>query len=174
MELEEIRERLTRLDADKQIDIVKNYRQYGYSNEIRDYVIELLDQKGITRSDLQLTGNMENSSYNYVEEIYFSYRKNSILALTLYCCLIVWRFVLPWMNASFSEIFMLIVGSALLIFYLVCLFRSFQDQSEFYKATGDPYGSDGALVYLAIGLPFYFVMYFFFLNQMKERLKTFS
>jgi hypothetical protein len=174
MELAEIRDRLTKLDADKQIDIVKNYRQYGYSNEIRDYVIYLLDKKGITTTDLQLTGNLENSSYNYAEDIYMSYRKNSILALILYSALVIWRFVLPWMNASFSEISMLIVGSGLLIFYLVCLYRSFQDQSEFYKATGDRYGSDGALVYLLLGFPLYIIMYFFFQSQMKEKLKTFS
>jgi hypothetical protein len=28
------------------------------------------------------------------------------------------------------------------------------------------------LVYLLFGLPFYFVMYFVFQNQMKERMKT--
>ena len=37
---------LKRLDNDKLIDVVKNYKRYGYGAEIRDYAIKLLEERG--------------------------------------------------------------------------------------------------------------------------------
>ena len=53
-------EKLKSLDNDKLIDVVKNYRQYGYSNELRTAAIEILDSRGIDQEKLKLTGNFDN------------------------------------------------------------------------------------------------------------------
>lgn len=37
---------LKRFDNDKLIDVVKNYKRYGYDDEIRDYAINLLEERG--------------------------------------------------------------------------------------------------------------------------------
>ena len=37
---------LKRFDNDKLIDVVKNYKRYGYDDEIRDYAIRLLEERG--------------------------------------------------------------------------------------------------------------------------------
>ena len=44
-------ERLKKLDTDKLIDVVKNYRQYGYEENLRNSAISLLEERGITTVD---------------------------------------------------------------------------------------------------------------------------
>jgi hypothetical protein len=45
------------------------------------------------------------------------------------------------------------------------------NQNQFYKAINKDYGTEGALLYLFLGMPFYIFMYFYFRNQMKEKMK---
>lgn len=44
---------LNKFDNDKLIDVVKNYKRYGYDDELRDYAINLLGERGWNREDLQ-------------------------------------------------------------------------------------------------------------------------
>ena len=37
---------LNKFDNDKLIDVVKNYKRYGYDDEIRDHAIKLLVERG--------------------------------------------------------------------------------------------------------------------------------
>ena len=37
---------LNKFDNDKLIDVVKNYKRYGYDDELRDYAINLLGERG--------------------------------------------------------------------------------------------------------------------------------
>jgi 4-amino-4-deoxy-L-arabinose transferase-like glycosyltransferase len=62
----------------------------------------------------------------------------------------------------------LVWAAALL--YVYFLFRSFMDHQQFYRLTGDEYGTSGALIYFFVGMPLYIVMFFFFRNQMKDRM----
>ena len=36
---------LNKFDNDKLIDVVKNYKRYGYDDELRDYAINLLGER---------------------------------------------------------------------------------------------------------------------------------
>ena len=47
---------LKRFDNDKLIDVVKNYKRYGYDDEIRDYAINLLKERGWSVEDLKTFG----------------------------------------------------------------------------------------------------------------------
>lgn len=47
---------LKRFDNDKLIDVVKNYKRYGYDDEIRDYAINLLEERGWSVEDLKTFG----------------------------------------------------------------------------------------------------------------------
>lgn len=173
MELFEIKDRLERLDSNKLIDVVKNYRQYGYNDEIRNYALTLLEQRGITKTDLQLTGNFENAKYDYVNHVFNSFKRNSKLAFVFYVVLFSARFILPQLLKRSEGVTTLILVAFILSFvaYFIFLLLSFLDQSKFYKLVGDDYGTDGALVYLIVGMPFYVFMYFVFQRQMDERLK---
>ncbi len=169
MELSEIQTRLQALDSNKLIDIVRNYRQYGYSDDVRSFALSLLEAQGITREDLHLTGNLENRRFDRVSEILDVYKRQSNIAFVFYGLFLVFWFVSTYLT-SVSNVVNL-GGWICLIAYFIYLFKSFQSQSEFYKLTGEEYGSEGALVYVFLGMPFYIFMYFVFHNQMKERLK---
>ena len=169
MESTDIKEKLSKLDRSKLTDIVKNYRQYGYSDDVRAYTIKLLEQHGISQEDLRLTGNLENTTYTYANDILSSYKRNSLIAFVSYCFTIVikgltiYHFVTP----TYMTSILLIVST---IVYLIFLLMSFFNQNEFYKLTGSDYGSEGILLYLFLGMPLYIFMYFVFRNQMKERM----
>lgn len=45
----ELKNKISSLSVDKLEDIVKNYRQYGYSDEIRNYCIEILTKRGVSQ-----------------------------------------------------------------------------------------------------------------------------
>ena len=174
MELLDIKERLASLDSDKLIDVVKNYRQYGYNDEIRNYALVLLEERGITKTDLQLTGNLENANYDYISQVFSSFKRMSNLAFLFYGLIIIIKFILPHIlkNPVDSIPFLSVLFILSIVAYLIFLILSFIYQSKFYKLAGDDYGSDGALVYLIVGMPFYIVMYFVFQAQMNEKVKT--
>ena len=166
-----LKSRLAKLDSSKLIEIVKNYRQYGYSKEIRAYAIDLLEKQGITIEDLRLTGNLENAKYTYANELYLAFRQNSLLSLIFYCLSIILK------AASTFHFISLGSGTLFLFIFLVVLFfffliRSFIKQNDFYKLIGSDLGSEGALIYLLFGMPFYMVMYFVFQSQMKEKMSS--
>ena len=173
MDAAELHERIKKLDVNKLIDIVKNYRQYGYNEDARNYALSLLEKQGISKTDLQLTGNFENTSFNYANDLLEAFRKNSKLAFVFYVASIILKIISVWFSpqSGFGNtvLFIALILSAVL--YLIFLIRSFFNQSEFYKTTGEDFGTDGALVYLLLGMPFYFFMYFVFQKQMNERLQ---
>jgi hypothetical protein len=73
-------ERLKKLDTDKLMDVVKNYRQYGYDEGFRNSAISILADRGISQEQLELTGNFVNRNYDFANEIYKSFSKNSKIA----------------------------------------------------------------------------------------------
>ena len=164
-----IKERLAKLDTSKLIDIVKNHKQYGYPDEVRTYAITLLEQQGISMEDLRLTGNLENTTYNYANDLFSSYNRNSIIAFITYCLAILIKGLLVYRLISSSDTTSIILIASVVV-YLIFLIRSFLNQNDFYKLTGGDFGSEGILIYLFAGMPLYIFMYFIFRNQMKERM----
>lgn len=75
--------RLKNLSDGKLIDVVKNYRQYGYDENMRTSALSLLENRGITKKQLELTGNLENKNYDYAGRLYNANKKNSKIAFLL-------------------------------------------------------------------------------------------
>ena len=46
---------LNKFDNDKLIDIVKNYKRYGYNDALRNYVINLLEERGWSLSLIHIS-----------------------------------------------------------------------------------------------------------------------
>ena len=66
---------LNKFDNDKLIDVVKNYKRYGYDDELRDYAINLLGERGWSREDLQQFGYLTNYDYDvYLIFLILAYR----------------------------------------------------------------------------------------------------
>jgi hypothetical protein len=166
-------ERLNNFENLKLIDIVKNYRQYGYDNKLREKAISILNERGITKEQLQLTGDFENKNYDLAKDIYNSFCKNSKIAFILYAILLLTNILTPiiaYSSDSFGLI-VLIINWISLIFFIIFFIKSFINQNQFFKMLNQDYGTEGALIYLFLGMPFYLFMYFYFRNQMKNKVK---
>jgi hypothetical protein len=174
MESSEFQNRLKGLDNDKLIDVVKNYRQYGYADDIRSSALTILHDRGINKDDLQLTGNYENRTYDHANDIFSSFKRNSKIAFIFYGLLILIKFVAPHtgINSNSFNAFTFFGFIFCFVIYLLFILRSFLNQSEFYKLSGGEFGSEGAFMYLFFGMPFYVVMYFVFQKQMKEKMAS--
>jgi len=169
----EYSERLKNLDDKKLIDVVKNYRQYGYDENMRATAISILDTRGITKEQLEITGNFDNKTYDYATEFYNSFSKNSKIAFILFVFILMTSFLIPIIAVS-SETMATLISLAywiILIVYFVFLIKSFLDQNRFYKTLNQDYGTEGALMYFFLGMPFYIFMYFYFRKQMKEKMR---
>lgn len=166
-------ERLNNLDNDKLIDVVKNYRQHGYDNKIREAAILILNERGIAKEQLQLNGKFENETYNYTKELYNSFRRNSKTAFILYSILIITNILVSFINTN-SELIIaiaLIINCSTLISYLFFLLKSFINQNQFYKTIDKDFEIEGALIYFFFGMPFYIFIYLYFKKQMKDKMK---
>ena len=167
-----ISERLNSLEDHKLIDVVKNYRQYGYSDEIRNEALSILEGRGIDEFELRLKGNFQNTTYEQARDYYRDYERNSKIAFGFYLYIIFGNILLSVLLPAWGsvDIFLSIVSIITLVGYLIFILLSFMNQSDFYKAIGKTYGAEGALIYFLVGMPFYIFMYFYFRKQMKEQL----
>lgn len=166
-------ERLKNLNDSKLIDVVKNYRQYGYDEGLRNTAITILEERGIDKEFLQMTHNYKNRTYDFAQDYYMSYRRNSKIAFILYGLLIAHIFLSFFWAISFEAftVLYIIIYISFLIAYIVFLIKSFIDYSQFYKAVDKSYGSEAIIVFCVLGLPFYVFTYFYFRNKMNEQMK---
>ena len=131
---------LNKFDNDKLIDIVKNYKRYGYNDALRNYVINLLEERGWSREDLQRFGYLTNNNYDEAEKQYKAYKRNSLIGI---CTLV------------FS-------GGILIIVYLIFLIMAYRNVARFYKALGR--NEDETALFNALGV----LAYFHLKEKMKE------
>lgn len=165
-------ERLKKLDDNKLIDIVKNYRQYGYHENMRKTAISILTDRGIDEEQLKLTGQFENQTYQSADQHFQSFKKNSTTAFTLYILTVLVLFVFPWIISGLEfGLTLLILAVIFGIGYIIYLLKSFTNQDSFYKVVGAKDDSEGALLYFLLGMPLYVLMFFYFNNRMKEQMK---
>ena len=163
--------RLKSLSNEHLIDIVKNYRQYGFDELYRKNSIAILEERGIDRQTLELTGNFQNKNYDYAMDIFRLYKRNSLLAFIL--SILVWIQIIgiPILYSAPDILKILLVILIIsVIAYFFFLIKSFFNQIEFNRITGKDNSMDMAMMYLFLGAPFYFILYGYFNNLMKEQL----
>ena len=135
---------LKRLDNDKLIDVVKNYKRYGYDAEIRDYAIKLLEERGWSIEDLKTFGYWENSNYEEALMQYKAYCRNSLIAV---CVLILSLCMLAPI-------------------YLVFVFMAYRNVCKFYQALGRKEEAT-----FSFDLCWHVFLFFYLKEKMKEELK---
>ncbi|MBL4753047.1 MAG: hypothetical protein JKY52_05520 [Flavobacteriales bacterium] len=164
--------RLKALSTKKLMDVVKNYRQYGYDDQLRNTALALLEGRGIDKEYLELTGNFENHTYGLAKEFYTAFIRNSKIAFILYGLLLVTLFLVPILTSlsQFPPLLQAIMLWGFVIAYVFFLVISFINQIQFFKAIGKDNGAEGALVFFLMGMPFYALLYFYFRRQMKEQM----
>ena len=171
-----ISERLNSLEDHKLMDVVKNYRQYGYSDRIRNEALSILESRGVDEFELRLKGNLQNSTYDQAIGYYHDFERNSKIAFGLYLYMIFGNILMSFFLANWesADLILPIISVIVLISYLLFILLSFINQSNFYKSIEKTHREEGALVYFLVGMPFYIFMYFYFRKQMKEQLNLVS
>tara|TARA_B100000809_G_scaffold261328_1_gene310001 strand:+ start:85 stop:609 length:525 start_codon:yes stop_codon:yes gene_type:complete len=165
--------KLESFDNGKLIDIVKNYKQYGYDNDLRSIALGILEKRGINKDQLELSGNFENHSYESAKGKYKLFSRNSKIAFILYGIVLISNILVSVFarNSELLASIILIINWISIILYFVFLIKSFINQNDFYKEIGKKNDSNNILIYVFLGLPFYVFTYFYFRNQMNEELK---
>jgi len=164
---------LKTLSDNKLIDIVKNFKQYGYDENIRTNAISILEEKGININDLKLTGNFENQKFNDANSYYNSFFKNSKIAFMFYCIIIALNLIEFSISEESTSILTLILITwwVSIILYFTFLIKSFLDHNEIYKLIGNEYKTSSTTMYYLFGAPFYFITYFIFKKQIYNEMK---
>lgn len=157
----EDRARLERLSVSRLVDVVKNYRQYGYDENTRTVALEILNGRGVSVEQLELTGNMENRTYGEAERVRRSYVRNSRTALVLYCISFIAGVYLP-------DIFGVLAGVGIFAVFAIYFVRSLIDYNNFCKLVGRTVQPLGILAFLVGGLVGYVLFFFVYDRSMKK------
>lgn len=164
-------EKLKNFNDKKLIDVVKNYRQFGYDDETREAAIEILESRGIDKESLKIRGDFENKSYDDAIKYFKSYDNYSKNALILYIIMIVSKILshgLPDSNNLLITVLVIIFWGTL-IGFLICFIKAFISQSKYFDLIGkDDYGLNANL-YFIIGPFIFLIMFFIFRNQIKKQ-----
>jgi hypothetical protein len=167
----EIHERLKSFDDHKLIDIVKNYRQYGYTDEIRNTAINILVSRGIDLDALKLRGDFINTTFDDAKQEFKFFESSSKFAFVLYGLMIILRILVSIVskNESLLIIVEILFGFSV-VGYLIFLFKSFNSQSRYYKLIGKNESQLGPGVYFTVGLLIYAIMFFVFRKRMRTEM----
>lgn len=167
--MSEIQNKLNSLSNSKLIDVVKQYKQFGYPEEYKTEALKLLEQRGVSIEDLKLTGAFQNHQYERAQEYYNLFSKYSLITFLLNISVFVSLFVLPYfidntINFTFAWI-------AIIIVYIAFLIQTFIVQSKFYKHIRKK-SEDGAFLLAVVGVLFYFILHFYFRKRMKNQMNS--
>ncbi|MCT4645381.1 MAG: hypothetical protein N4A74_10385 [Carboxylicivirga sp.] len=165
---------LKTLDNTKLMDVIKNYKQHGYDETIRQMAIDILQQRGISVDDLKLSGNFENQQFKEAETCYKSFYQNSLTALACYLLLFISNIALSSVSFESQTGYTLGIVLSLLsiLLYFIFLIRSFLDHNRLYKLIGNEYKTSSITIYYLLGAPFYVLFYFISKKQIYNEMKT--
>ncbi len=155
-------ERLRRLSDSRLIDVVKNYRQYGYDDKIRNHAIEILESRGHSMESLKMRGDFRNKAYDEAEICFKSFEKQSKLAFLFYGILLI------MVAIGLDLLITSIIGGVSLIAFIVTLIQSFISHLRYYKLIGKESNYLSPRLYFTLGIFCYIILYFILRKQMKE------
>lgn len=167
----DINEKLKSFNENKLIDIVKNYRQYGYSDDIRNTAITILESRGIDLEILKLRGDLVNKKFDEAKQEFESFEGSSKIAFVLYVLMLVSSaLVYVGSRNELSQIIFVILSWVFCIGFFIFLIKSFINQSRYYGLIGKKESQLNPILYLFVGSITYAVMYFIFRKQMRSEM----
>ncbi len=154
------------------VDIVNNYRQYNYIPAHRNTALSLLKSRGVSEQELKISGKISNNKLDEALRLKGLFEENSKLAFILYTIALLLSLggkILA--NNGFSGIGngVFVLGILIQILFFFALFKSFADHTNLYKHLGKDNSINSAL-FILLGLPLYFVNYFFQKKKIKRDL----
>jgi len=158
-------------------DILKNYRQYNYSEDVRLAALHELKLKGYDEVQLKVAGEFENSTYSNAKVAYEGFVKNSKRALLFYI-LSLSSIVFVIATAATGSPALGYIKTALfyakpllIIIFIIFGARAILNQSKFISIIGKKKDTGIWLILLLFGMLFYVLVHFSFKKRMKEQLE---
>ena len=159
-------------------DILKNYRQYNYSEDIRLAALRELKEKGYSELQLKMTGDFDNTTYTEAENNYQDFLKNSKKALLFYGITLLIFIGILVLNVTdifhISSVNLIVnIGKIILIigFYFFGI-KAVLNQIKFYKSIGKKHEELSIwILVLLFGLLFYLFIHLISNKKMKEELE---
>ena len=165
---------LQKLDDNKLISIVKDYRNYDYTVEHKNTAISVLVSRGITRKELKMAGHLNNDFFEEATTLRNDYVEDSKLAFILYAIGLILilggRVLINNKIAAVGNI-LFIVGIIAFLIFIFALSKSFSKHSNLYKHL-EKNNSINGILFSVFGLPLYFIFYFIQKKQIKKDLDT--
>ena len=161
-------EKLNGFENEVLIKIVKDAKQFGYTDDYRNKALQILESRNITQEELLLNNNLYNVDFNKVEALSKQYKSYSNLTLVAYLILLGIS-LLGKPEAVIAVILTLII--AVVFYYL--LFKSQQLLDEIGTIADKKVDINLYLV-VAAGFPFFILFYFYNRSYLKEVVSQFN
>lgn len=161
-------EKLNSYENEVLIKIVKDAKQYGYTDEYRNKALKILESRNITQEELLLNNNLFNVDYNKVEELLKQYKIFSRITFFVYLIML----GISFLGKPETIVSIIIVMVIAVIFYLA-LFKSQQLLDEIGTIMDKKVDLNLYLV-VAAGFPFYILFYFYNRSYLKEVISEYT
>ena len=161
-------EKLNSYENEVLIKIVKDAKQYGYTDEYRNKALKVLESRNISQEELLLNNNLYNVDYNKVEELHKQYKIFSRITLFVYLIMLGISFI----GKPETIVSIIIVMVIAVIFYSV-LFKSQQLLDEIGTIMDKKVDLNLYLV-IAAGFPFFILFYFYNRSYLKEVISEYT
>lgn len=152
--------KLNSFNEESLISVVKNYKQFSYSNEFRIKALKILEQKGISQEQLLESNNLYNLKYLKLVSYSDLYKKQTLLAL-------IFNLLSYTVIINLTNLLVLIFGfiSVILMYYF--LNKSSESLNEIKRITK----REDSFVPTFIAYFFGLVLFIFIFSYNRYRLK---
>jgi lipopolysaccharide export system permease protein len=160
----------------KLMDVLKNYKQYDMNISYHNTALAILNLRGITKQELRYSGKLFNENYENAFRYKTAFNENSRVALLLYVTYVVFGLGGAVLNNNGFPVLgpiLIAIGALIFIIFLVALFKSFSDYSNFYVQLNKPRASNIFLL-IFMGILFYFIYRPYLVKKMNEDIKEMS
>ena len=161
-------EKLNSYENEVLIKIVKDAKQYGYTDEYRNKALKVLESRNISQEELLLNNNLYNVDYNKVEELHKQYKIFSRITLFVYLIML----GISFLGKPETIVSIIIVMVIAVIFYSA-LFKSQKLLDEIGTIMDKKVDLNLYLV-IAAGFPFFILFYFYNRSYLKEVISEYT
>ena len=154
------------------IEMAKKHKQYKYDKKFTATIFNVLENRGITKEELRLSGKLDNSSYENAKDELTKYLKNSDLALVFYL-MYIGRYFLSLISGKleFMGLISNVIGLISIILLFVFIVKSMINYYRFRKHLNK---KEDYILYiiLFLAIPVYFIVYLYTKKKLTEELNS--
>jgi lipopolysaccharide export system permease protein len=148
--------------------IVKNSKQFQYTEDYRNKALKILDSRGITQQDLLDHNDLDNTDYRKIEQAQGIYKLYAITAIVTNITAV----ILTPFAVKGNMVLMLLGFICLFVFYFSAYYAN-ESMAEIEKLVGKKIGVS-VIVTLLVGFPLYIFIFIYNKIAMKEALSEYN